>query len=30
VDGGISAGWPAAATRDDRARFFRTFQAAGG
>ena len=30
VDGGISAGWPAAATRDDRARFFRTFQAAAG
>ena len=30
VDGGISAGWPAAATRDDRARFFRTFQAAEG
>jgi NAD(P)-dependent dehydrogenase (short-subunit alcohol dehydrogenase family) len=29
VDGGISAGWPVAAVRDDRVRFFRTFQAAG-
>jgi NAD(P)-dependent dehydrogenase (short-subunit alcohol dehydrogenase family) len=30
VDGGISAGWPIAAVRKDRARFFKTFQAAGG
>jgi len=30
VDGGMSAGWPVAAVHDGRARFFRTFQAAGG
>lgn len=29
VDGGMSAGWPVAAVRDDRARFFKTFQAHG-
>jgi NAD(P)-dependent dehydrogenase (short-subunit alcohol dehydrogenase family) len=29
VDGGISAGWPIAAVRDDRARFFKTFHATG-
>ena len=28
VDGGMSAGWPLAAVRDDRARFFKTFQTA--
>ncbi|MGH9765230.1 MAG: SDR family oxidoreductase, partial [Blastocatellia bacterium] len=27
VDGGISAGWPIAAVREDRARFFNSFQA---
>lgn len=30
VDGGISAGWPVAAVRDDRARFLKTFQPTGG
>jgi len=30
VDGGISAGWPIAAVREDRARFFNAFQAADG
>lgn len=29
VDGGISAGWPIAAVRDDRARFFRIFSPSG-
>jgi NAD(P)-dependent dehydrogenase (short-subunit alcohol dehydrogenase family) len=28
VDGGMSAGWPIAAVRDDRARFLKTFQSA--
>ena len=27
IDGGISAGWPIAAVREDRALFFNTFQA---
>jgi NAD(P)-dependent dehydrogenase (short-subunit alcohol dehydrogenase family) len=29
VDGGISAGWPVAAVHNDRARFFKVFQASG-